>query len=318
MYSFYKVKSRRNQQEFRHPFFRRDQPDDLKYIKRKNVNKRLKQMPETPVKEEPLTLSHSKVCEQIEKLQGVLDFIAEQNRTLAQTNRNIVGQLFSSKSYCEAQIRDFISMMFVTMSVPNTRLINDIRQYMGNLEFDASSLPMPSLLDRNVVNADALVANAGKVFNMQDAMDNIFGIYRGHITDESGNRSVSSITDSEASVQKPIELVPDLGQVKANRELPLLTLMPVSSDACAPYREYANVEHRARTVMLLDSPLPVIKVSKPEDKFSITLSPIKYGSMADELNNADLHNCSFYHDNDVVSVSEFPYSPVTPLFQEDF
>ena len=317
MYSFYKVKSRRNQQEFRHPFFRREQPDDLKYIKRKNVNKRLKAMPETPVKEEPVALSHSKVREQIEKLQGVLDFIAEQNKTLAQTNRNIVGQLYSSKSYCEAQIRDFIGMMFVTMSVPNVQLNNDIRRYMANLEFDASSLPMPSLLDRNVVNADALVANAGKVFNMQDAMDNIFNIYRTHITtaDDSGNISEASVTESEVSVQAVVELPPT---VTEKRERPLLTLMPVSSDACGPYGPYIGADRRARTAMLMDSPLPVIKVNRPEEKFSITLSPVKYGSMADELNNADLLNSSFYRDNDVVSVSEFPYSPVTPLFQEDF
>lgn len=322
MYSFYKVKSRRNQQEFRHPFFRRETPDDLKYIKRKNVNKRLKAAPETPVKEEPVAVSHGKVREQIEKLQGVLDFIAEQNKTLAQTNRNIVGQLYSSRGYCESQIREFIGLMFVSMSVPNTNLISDVRRYMANLEFDASSLPMPSLLDRNVVNADTLAANTGKVFNMQDAMDNLFAIYRKHITVANGSTNIEPrVTEIPAPVCPPATPVvsePVSADKRPKRERPLLTLMPARNESAGPYGPFCLGERRVRGPMLMDSPLPVMRATRLDDKFSITLSPVKCGSNDKELAATDLLNSSFYRDNDVMSMCELVYSPISPLFREEF
>ena len=303
MYSFYKVKSRKNQQEFRHPFFRKEHPDDLKYIKRKNVNKKFKHIVETPVKEEPFSVSHSKVKEQIEKLQNVLDFIAEQNKTLAQTNRTIVGQLYGSKSYCEAQIRDFISMMFVCMNVPNSKLSGEFKNYLDSLELDANSLPMPSLLDRNIGSTDMLFNNQSKNFNIQEAMDGILTIFRSHIPEETVNKSTVSVTEQSSSVEEPaFAVLPTLNDARA-------TFIPRDEPISLP-----------KAAWLQEPTTPLANVNlNLDDKFGLTVSPVKQKSIIDDLNHADLIFNSFYREReDLMSLSEFVYTPVTPLFQEDF
>ena len=307
MYNFYKVKSKRNQQEFRHPFFRRDQANDLKYIKRKNVNKKLKQCSESPVKEEPLSLSNINVKEQIDKLQGVLDFIAEQNKTLIKTNKDIISQLYSSKGECEAQIKELLSMMFVTISVNNAKLTTELRDYLTSLKINQSMIPNSVFLERNMTNIDAIIQNnSDKEFSIPTAIEKLISIYKSNLPDSNLIRPFNQET-------RP-EFLPERRQaLTVIKNQPDKTPKPNSNEDPSKLTGPSG-----RSLEPENSHPAVIKRPVSENRISSLVS-IKNELMLEDLNRADqlFNNLYNERDNDLVSLSEFIYTPVTPLFQEE-
>lgn len=313
MYNFYKVKSKRNQQEFRHPFFRREQASDLKYIKRKNVNKKLKQSIElSPCKEELLTSTNINIKEQIDKLQGVLDFIAEQNRTLTHTNKTIVSHLFSSKGLCESQIREFIAMMFVTISVSNTNLQADFKNFLNTLKINQGMIPNSVFLERNIANVDAILQNSGdKSLSIPVAMEKLLGIYKSHLIEKPVAKHMLFIKAPEPQPAKrqAFAVIANHGNA---------TIAPQKSHN---FSELLKVPEIQKTIINQEN-----ANLKPQRKHIVSdnkicsLVSLKHEGVVEDLNRADyLFNNHFNEkDNDLVSLSDFVYSPVTPLFQEDF
>ena len=307
MYNFYKVKSKRNQQEFRHPFFRRDQADDLKYIKRKNVNKKFKECSESPVKEETVHLSNINVKEQIDKLQGVLDFIAEQNKTLVKTNKDIVAQLYNSKMICEAQIKEFLAMMFVTINISNAKLTNELKDYLASLKINQSMIPNSVFLERNLTNIDAIIQNnIDKDFSIPSAMEQLLRIYKSYLP----NRTVSRLQAQDNRIEIPFERRQALAVIENLKDkLP-------KPQSIEDYNKLA--EFNGKTKEAENAHPIVIRPPVSDNKISSMVS-IRNELMLEDLNKADHLFVNFCNerDNDLVSLSEFVYTPVTPLFQEE-
>ena len=307
MYNFYKVKSKRNQQEFRHPFFRKDQAADLKYIKRKNVNKNFKERSECTQKEDQSTMSNATIKEQIDKLQGVLDFISEQNKTLVNTNKDIVTQLYNSKTSCEAQVKEFIAMLFVTISVSNTKLTGALKDYLASLKINQSMIPNSVFLERNLTNIDAIIQNnTEKDFNIPKAMDQLLCIYKSYLP------SHSEHTAQFLNLKK--DYLNDKRQALAVIEnLMEKPLKPQSNEDCNRI-----IEPSEKTLEPENINPTTIKTSVTENKNS-SLASIRNEIIVEDLNKADYLFRNFYdgRDNDLISLSEFVYTPVTPLFQEE-
>lgn len=302
MYNFYKIKSKKNQQEFRHPFFRRDQANDLKYIKRKNVNKKLKQISDMPSKEELTVLSNSNVKEQIDKLQSVLDFIAEQNKTLVLTNKNIVGQLCNSKMSCEAQIRELITMLFVTLNVPHNRLLTDFKVYLASLKINQASIPHSIFIDRNASNIDAVIPqDPNKAFGIGDITDRLLGIYRYNFPQLVSTKMFSDAFNERRQALTVIDNKND----KFSRIISLGETSKLAEAGLRPLR-YENSNPSARKMGV-------------SDKRIASMASIKNDGMIEDLNRADYLFNNMYNekDADAVSLVDFTYTPVTPLFQED-
>lgn len=306
MYSFYKVKSMRNRQEFRHPFFRRDQPNDLKYVKRKNVNKNQRNNCESRIKSERIIQTKTNTKDQIDKLKAALDFIAEQNKTLRQTNLDIVTQLYSAKDLCQSQLRDFISMMFVMMNVPNAKLVNEIKDRLDKLKIDLASVPIYALIDRNVANINCFLQNySEKGLNIQVTMENVLRIYKSYLVKENIIRDPLFSSDNDISEDKGQILAavgnPNNKTTFINDHEDLNTSTEVNNTALTLISISVNV--KPQTCNNHVSPLPSIK---NED-------------IIEELNDVDFILTNHYNerDYDSISLSEFVFTPATPLFQED-
>lgn len=307
MYSFYKVKTKRNRQEFRHPFFRRDQPDDLKYIKRKNVNKKMRNTCGSKIMDDKISQQKTNIREQIDKLKGLLEFIAEQNQALEQTNTNILTQLFNARSFCESQLREFISMIFVTLKVPNAKLMNELRDYLAGLKIDMATLPIHALISSNVANFESYLRNhSNRSLDIQEAMENILEIYKSHLPEENFDRDELSTSDKMLSE--------DREQVLALADNPMNKYTPINS------KEDLNASSEIHNMSLTPINL-TFYATKPQTYIhkNSFLDSIKNDNMTEDLSRADFlfTHYNSERDYDLVSLSEFMYTPVTPLFQED-
>lgn len=113
MYDFHKVKSMKNHQEFKHPFFTRERFQDLALIKRKKV---------VPVAT-PKVFSVNNDGPSLEKLKAELSvtqqqfqIVMNQNQNLVDLNKEVVSQLYRFRNLCETRIRKVFYMMFVMMN----------------------------------------------------------------------------------------------------------------------------------------------------------------------------------------------------------
>lgn len=308
MYSFYKVKSKRNLQEFRHPFFRKDQANDLKYIKRKNVNKKLKLVNNCWSKGDQIDVSKNQVKEQIDKLQSVLEFISEQNKTLAMTNRSIISQLHNSRGFCEEQIRELTAMMFVTISVNNRRLKDELRDFISSLNINLSMVPSSVFGERNLINVDSVIQSSSESnFNLYAVVDKFLDIYRAHQVCEIDIQTFSSKEIPNHGADSLY--FPGTNDDRADTSFILQSMN--NSDKNAVFT--AHTFNSETEVFRINNSLTTEVNIRPfcTTKNELIIEDICY--------NDDFFTI-LYNDkeNDLVSPSEFIHTPITPLFQEEF
>lgn len=120
MYDFHKVKSMKNHQEFKHPFFTKSRFQDLALIKRKKVMT----IPS------PKTRSVNNDNEAMEQLKAELNMtqqqfqiVMNQNQNLADLNKEVVNQLCRFRNICESRNRKVFYMLFALMNQFDNDLI---------------------------------------------------------------------------------------------------------------------------------------------------------------------------------------------------
>ena len=123
MYDFHKIKRKKNQQEFKHPFFRRDRSQDLVYIRRKRIGKAREQKGPNPLKAENVL---DQLREEVDMAKQQLAVVQVQNRNLGASNKEIVGQLLSCQDVYEIKLRKVFYMLFKLMHSFNTRLLRTL------------------------------------------------------------------------------------------------------------------------------------------------------------------------------------------------
>lgn len=120
MYDFHKVKSLKNHQEFKHPFFVRGRFQDLSLIKRKKV------IPVTSPKPRSINNDNQaldKLKQELNITQQQLQAVLKQNQTLVESNKEIVSQLYRFKNTCESRSRKIFYMLFILMNQFDNELI---------------------------------------------------------------------------------------------------------------------------------------------------------------------------------------------------
>lgn len=128
MYHFSKVRGQKLH-EFRHPFFRRDATENLRYIRRKQVTKGLRRNSNINLKtcERP---NNQVVNSKLMKLETVLASMIRQNRSLEDINEQMTEELNAARSVLNFKVRSLFELMAQLIQQPESIVADHCRDYL--------------------------------------------------------------------------------------------------------------------------------------------------------------------------------------------
>lgn len=151
MYDFFKVKGGKNHQEFKHPYFKRDNFKDLVFIRRKSMHKS-----HSGGADEEADLESemdNKIESKLEAVRKSLEIVTDQNKNLIEANKKMIANFYGYKGGYETRLKKMF-FLFVTLVQSNdedlpTAFKNSLEQL--STEFSGLGLKMeekdiPSLI----------------------------------------------------------------------------------------------------------------------------------------------------------------------------
>ena len=131
MYSFYKIKGQRN--EFRHPLFRRDGVEDLKYIRRKNVRK-LNDNNSNKNYGKKLNQNAVDLKLKLSRMEEILGVMDKQNHGLVQINSVILKEMKYIKDDFDYKMKNLSELLTNVISKKDLNLISHYKEFMNELQ----------------------------------------------------------------------------------------------------------------------------------------------------------------------------------------
>ena len=139
MYHFFKVRGQAYKHEFRHPFFRRDAPESLKYIRRKQVNKIQKDNSNLGTKKGVVSTTHMLNMKMM-KMEEVLGLMTKQNKDLASINDQMSEELGVAKIDLQSKTKDLFGLMAHIIAYPSSDVSRKCKEFMSETNFQSSEL----------------------------------------------------------------------------------------------------------------------------------------------------------------------------------
>ena len=133
MYNFHKVRGYRKVHVFRHPFFTKDNPENLKYVKRKSVKKTNIILDNKEEKSKSKSL-RTKMISKLVKSQKLLDEKVKQNQDLRLLTKNLAVELRDIKTRCDAWIHQILTLLITVVQVPQSPLTDYISEAYRDIE----------------------------------------------------------------------------------------------------------------------------------------------------------------------------------------
>lgn len=146
MYDFHKVKGQKYHHEFAHPFFKRDDEENLKLIRRKHVKKihKLK----LDAKWTKISNLRSKVLKsKLAKMKEILELVIQQNHSLLSLNNRMMDELTSLKDIWASKSKDLLGLAIQLILKPDSSLINQYKAYLYHRGFIRDSVDSMTLSD---------------------------------------------------------------------------------------------------------------------------------------------------------------------------
>lgn len=127
MYHFFKVRGQKQQHEFRHPFFRRDAPENLKYIRRKHVKKMPKGTTSVHAKK---SINHSThmLSTKLTKMEEIVMLMNKQNDDLVNINAQMAEEMQIAQDDLCTKTRVLFDLMGRAVEDPQSVTINNCRR----------------------------------------------------------------------------------------------------------------------------------------------------------------------------------------------
>lgn len=139
MYSFHKVRDQKYRYEFRHPFFKKDNFDDLKYIRRKCV-KSLKKK-DLRQKTQKNNLSNNRnLYGQVVEMEKILEMTVKQNTVLVGINKQMVDEMKSIEVNFKSRVNNLMGLMVENVRNPESNLSINFRNHKTDLQKERPNL----------------------------------------------------------------------------------------------------------------------------------------------------------------------------------
>lgn len=135
MYNFYKVKGQKHRNEFRHPFFKRDSLDNLKYIRRKHVKKSQANNMGVNLVDDSLKrsgLSSQFMESKLAKMQEILKLMNKQNHDLMHINDRMLDELGNVEQILSSKLKQFLELVANIVITPQSPLVQQCEQLLIN------------------------------------------------------------------------------------------------------------------------------------------------------------------------------------------
>ena len=127
MYDFHKVRGYKQVHVFRHPFFTRSHPENLKYVKRKPVKHNNDKLNDSGSKADS-SLQRSKMVAKLFKYQKMLEERVQLNHDLTRITTELAVELQDIRTRCDAWIRQILILLITVVNCPDSPAINCIRE----------------------------------------------------------------------------------------------------------------------------------------------------------------------------------------------
>lgn len=133
MYHFFKVRGQKQYHEFRHPFFRRDAPEGLKYIRRKHVRKNQKEESVTaPRKSSNINMQILNM--KLSKMEEILQLMMRQNTDLSNINNQMSEELCHARADMQLKTHELFDLMAMAAENPDALIITKCREFMRSTD----------------------------------------------------------------------------------------------------------------------------------------------------------------------------------------
>lgn len=126
MYNFFKVRGQKYRHEFRHPFFKRDGLENLKYIRRKHVKKMSKANLNQNSKKNGNFNTHF-ANTKLSKMEEILHLMVQQNQSLININNQMTSSLKIAETDCPSKLKNFFELTIRAIKEPYSDLFNQCK-----------------------------------------------------------------------------------------------------------------------------------------------------------------------------------------------
>ena len=136
LFNFRCIGSENEDNEFKHPFFKKNRYRDLIFIKKAKINRKIEKKSYKVNKADQSHISTAELKEQINKLNNVIEFVIQKNNQLVNTNTILMSQLSMLKSQCDGKMTEVLSMLLSTMVSSDNLFIKTFAQLFDELNIN--------------------------------------------------------------------------------------------------------------------------------------------------------------------------------------
>lgn len=130
MYNFYKVRGQKHRHEFRHPFFKKNDTENLKIIKRKPVLKVYNKLMVVSG-DETLVGNRATMVSKLQKMQEILAILGKQNEELVKLNHRMLQELSGVREAMSSKVKALITVMINAIMQPDSFIVDKCRELLA-------------------------------------------------------------------------------------------------------------------------------------------------------------------------------------------
>lgn len=146
MYSFHKVRDQKYRYEFRYPFFKQNNYDDLKYIRRKCVKLSTKKDAKNKLNKN-FFLNEKRIYAKTFALKEILEMTVKQNTILVDINNQMTEEMKSIEESFKSKVKNLMGLMIEIFRNPESDLTINFKSY--NEEMKKEHLHLDAIASRS-------------------------------------------------------------------------------------------------------------------------------------------------------------------------